>query len=101
MSVTDVREWARVQGLEVKERGRIPQAVQERYDAEHPELGGQADDDGGGPDSGYDGGVTEADFPAAAGGELGPLEGGAEATRAGGGEQLDDTGEQAPRSGLV
>ena len=99
MSVTDVREWAKSEGLEVKERGRIPQAVQERYDAEHPELGGLDDDDG--PDSGYDGGVTEADFPAAAGGELGPLEsGGGTAPTADRGHELDDTGEQQPRSVL-
>ena len=30
-----VREWARVQGLEVSDRGRVPAAVVEQYDAAH------------------------------------------------------------------
>jgi uncharacterized membrane protein len=30
-----VREWARAQGLEVSDRGRVPAAVVEQYDAAH------------------------------------------------------------------
>lgn len=100
MTVTDVREWARTQGIQVGEKGRLPRALQERYDAEHggqlltePEVAGLGHDDG--PD--YDGGVTEADFPGAAAGDLGPLDedldgGGAVARRPAG-----DTGETRPR----
>jgi hypothetical protein len=66
--MTDVRDWAREQGMDVKDRGRLPKAVQERFDAEHAEPGQV---NGGGS---YDGGVTEADFPAAAAAALGPLQ---------------------------
>lgn len=31
----DVREWAKAQGMEVSERGRIPAEVQQAYDAAH------------------------------------------------------------------
>ncbi len=34
-SASDVREWARKEGLEVSERGRIPADVLERYEAAH------------------------------------------------------------------
>lgn len=32
---SDVREWARAQGYQVSERGRIPREVQEAYDKAH------------------------------------------------------------------
>ncbi|GAA3195039.1 Lsr2 family protein [Actinocorallia longicatena] len=32
---TDIRSWARGQGIKVNERGRIPASVVERYDAAH------------------------------------------------------------------
>jgi hypothetical protein len=34
-SVSTIREWARGQGLEVSERGRIPKAIVEQYEAAH------------------------------------------------------------------
>lgn len=34
-NLKDVREWARDNGHEVSERGRIPASVQEAYDAAH------------------------------------------------------------------
>lgn len=34
-SVSNVREWARANGYEVNERGRIPASVQQAYDAAH------------------------------------------------------------------
>ena len=103
---TDVRDWAREQGMEVSDRGRLPKAVQQRYDAEHeqlgePEVAGLGHDQAG---DDYDGGVTEADFPPAAGGDLGPLEGhdtGTAAAAVPGRRHLapvGDTGEQAPRA---
>jgi hypothetical protein len=30
-----VREWARAQGIEISDRGRIPATIQERYDEEN------------------------------------------------------------------
>ena len=33
--LTAIREWAKDAGMEVSERGRIPRAVRERYDAAH------------------------------------------------------------------
>jgi hypothetical protein len=33
--VAQVREWARAQGIEVSDRGRVPAAVVEQYDAAH------------------------------------------------------------------
>lgn len=45
-SPTDVREWARKRGIDIKGRGRIPDEVQAQYDAaaDAGELGGQADE---------------------------------------------------------
>ncbi len=34
-SASDVREWAKSQGISVNERGRIPAEVREAYDAAH------------------------------------------------------------------
>jgi hypothetical protein len=34
-STAMVREWARAQGIEISDRGRIPATVQERYDQEN------------------------------------------------------------------
>jgi hypothetical protein len=34
-NISAIREWARVQGLEVSERGRIPKAIVEQYEAAH------------------------------------------------------------------
>jgi hypothetical protein len=34
-NVGALREWARIQGLEVSERGRIPKAIVEQYEAAH------------------------------------------------------------------
>lgn len=34
-SSADVREWARSQGYEVSERGRIPASIQQAYNAAH------------------------------------------------------------------
>ena len=34
-NTTDVREWAKAQGMEVSERGRISADVQQAYDAAH------------------------------------------------------------------
>jgi len=31
-----IREWARANGIEIGERGRIPVPIRARYDAEHP-----------------------------------------------------------------
>jgi hypothetical protein len=64
---TDVREWAREEGIEIGIKGPIPKDVKAQYAAAHEgDLPG--DDDGTypaaldlGPD--YDTGVTEADFP--------------------------------------
>jgi hypothetical protein len=70
-SATDVREWAKSEGIEIGEKGRIKASITERYEAEHgggplpPDPGG----DGGGD---YADGVTEADFPAAPGGPAEP-----------------------------
>src|SRR5215472_3611184 len=59
---TDVRKWAREHGIPVTNRGPIAAELRERYEAEHGD--GAADPIVfGGP--GYDGGVTEADFPPA------------------------------------
>ena len=59
---TDVRKWAREHGIPVTNRGPIAAELRERYEAEHGD--GTADPIVfGGP--GYDGGVTEADFPPA------------------------------------
>ena len=33
--LTAIRKWAKDAGIEVSERGRIPQAVREQYDAAH------------------------------------------------------------------
>jgi hypothetical protein len=33
--VTTIREWAKDAGIQVSERGRIPKAVREQYDAAH------------------------------------------------------------------
>jgi hypothetical protein len=74
-SATDVREWAKSEGIEIGDKGRIKASITERYEAEHPggppEAGGgpPEGDDGGGD---YDDGVTEADFPAAPGGAAEP-----------------------------
>lgn len=56
--MTDVREWARQQGIDVHDRGNISREVISRYDAAHPApaAAGPDEDD-------YDQGVTEADFP--------------------------------------
>jgi hypothetical protein len=68
-STTDVRQWAKDQGIEIGDKGRIKASITERYEAEHPE----APADPGGPPEGGDGGgdyqdgVTEADFPPAGG----------------------------------
>ena len=49
-STTDVREWARQQGLDVGGKGRIPQSVRDQYDAEHPGQLLPPEDDDTGPD---------------------------------------------------
>lgn len=33
--LTAIREWAKAAGIEVSDRGRIPKAVREQYDAAH------------------------------------------------------------------
>lgn len=69
---TDVRQWLRDQGEDVSVKGPLPKGAKERYDAAHPGLDtpdSHADEPGEypgpGPGPAYDGGVTEADFPAA------------------------------------
>lgn len=68
-NTTDVREWARAEGIEIGSKGRIKASITERYEAAHP---GEAlpagpppapGGDPGGDD--YDDGVTAADFPGA------------------------------------
>lgn len=68
-SATDVREWARQQGIAVPERGNIRKAVYAEYEAAHPApdpgpaaVSSPAAGPGPGDDY-YDLGVTEADFP--------------------------------------
>lgn len=88
---TDVRQWAREQGREIGSHGRIPAAIQQDYDAEHPADPGP-DDYPAQPDApDYDGGVSDDDFVTA---DDPP---GAAAEPAPGGPQ-DDAEEQAPRS---
>jgi hypothetical protein len=71
-TTTDVREWLRAQPdidpASIPERGPIPKTLREQYDAAH------AEPEPPGPD--YDGGITEADFPA---------------------PELPETGERRPR----
>lgn len=59
---SEVREWARGEGMEVSGRGAIPAYIADAYDAAHPA-------DGSVPADAYppaeDAGVTEADFPPA------------------------------------
>jgi len=67
-ATTDVREWAKAQGYEVGDKGRLSRALRDEYDAAHQEPGGEpgappGPEDEAGPGGGYDGGVTEADFP--------------------------------------
>jgi hypothetical protein len=50
----EIRDWARSEGRDVPDRGRLPAGLLDDYDAAHPAAAPQ-----------YDGGVTEADFPAA------------------------------------
>ena len=79
-SATDVRAWLvehaeELDGAEIPGKGRIPKALQEVYDAAHPHggdgaAGGAYPEEsalnrGVGAGPAYDGGVTEADFPAA------------------------------------
>jgi hypothetical protein len=62
-ATTDVRQWLREQGQDVKERGAIPGDLQALYDEAHTGPGvvpGEVVDG-----SLFDGGVTEADFPPA------------------------------------
>src|SRR5271163_4165381 len=89
-SATDVREWAKAEGIEIGEKGRIKASITERYEAEHgdPQLPPDPGDGGGGGAGGdYDHGVSEADFPAAPGGAPEPAPGDAQQAVA----------EQAPR----
>lgn len=58
---SEVRAWARDQGLEVSARGAIPSHITEAYDAIHANGSTPAADDY--PDPGDNAGVTEADFP--------------------------------------
>ncbi|KAA9374469.1 Lsr2 family protein [Microbispora cellulosiformans] len=37
-TLTDVREWAREQGLEVPARGKVPDEILERFVAAHPDA---------------------------------------------------------------
>ena len=60
-STTDVREWAKAKGIDIGSHGRIPAAVRDQYDAEHPASDADAAYPEPGPE--YDGGVTAADFP--------------------------------------
>lgn len=66
-SATDVREWARQQGITVPERGNIRKAIYAEYEAAHPapDPGPAVTSPAAGPGPGddYDLGVTEADFP--------------------------------------
>ena len=39
LDTTEVREWARAQGIEVKDRGRIPAEVVARFKDGHREVG--------------------------------------------------------------
>jgi hypothetical protein len=55
-SMTDVREWARQEGLQVSRKGAISKDLRQRYDDAHAEPGTP-------PEPDYDNGVTEADFP--------------------------------------
>lgn len=62
MSSTDVREWLREQGEDVRGRGKIPDDLQAKYDAAHPPAPPRAEIlESDYPD--LDAGVTEADFP--------------------------------------
>jgi hypothetical protein len=63
---TDVRQWLREQGEDVSVKGPLPKGARERYAAAHGLDGEQEPADGDYPAAGpsYDGGVTEADFPA-------------------------------------
>jgi hypothetical protein len=63
-ATTDVRQWLREHGEDVKERGAIPADLRARYDEAHSGPGvvaGEVIDDG----ALFAGGVTEADFPPA------------------------------------
>lgn len=74
-ATTDVRAWAKAEGIEIGEKGRIKAAITERYEAEHPDGPGPADPGGQGETGDgddYDGGVTEADFLPAEGGAAEP-----------------------------
>ena len=59
-SSTDVREWARQQGEQINERGKIPASIRQRYeDAHRPTATAEILEDSYDPSMG----VTEADFP--------------------------------------
>ena len=77
---TDVREWLRAQGEDVKERGAIPAGLRAKYDEAH-QGGGPSTVPGVVVDSfdlgpAFDPAVTEADFPEADDMDGGPPEGG-------------------------
>ena len=55
-STTDVRAWARAEGIEVSDRGKLKDELHERYAAAHP------DDDEADLPGDYDQGVTADDF---------------------------------------
>jgi hypothetical protein len=69
VTATNVREWAREKGYEVKGHGRIPGDLQAQYDAEHIPGGTDPTPPGGAPagdvltPDDYGGSVTAADFP--------------------------------------
>jgi hypothetical protein len=52
-TASDIREWARGEGLEVSSRGNIPDDIRQRYDTAHPGPNGSAG--AGGPDYPDDG----------------------------------------------
>ena len=60
-ATTDVREWAKAKGIDIKEHGRIPAKVRDQYNAEQAGLAEAEYPDPGADE--YDGAVTVADFP--------------------------------------
>ncbi|MEU7888446.1 Lsr2 family protein [Microbispora bryophytorum] len=69
---TDVREWAREQGLDVPARGKMSDEVVEQFIAAHPDAGPDASPDAG-PDAADDStGESAADHAEASAGAAAP-----------------------------
>lgn len=52
-TANDIREWAREQGYELNDRGRVPDTIRSAYNAAHPSMNGTPD---------YPPGMDEDDF---------------------------------------